>query len=299
MFSCRNEKPNTTLDKKYSLDLKIKAPLKYYYNISNETETIFEVNDKKFDNKNNSDIGMKYEMQPADSNGNIVIKITFDKFHTIIKNQDNETDIDADNAANSENPVEKFIGGIKGSSVEVTINKKGEVSSERGIKELTDNLINRMDMPDAASRFQLQKQVSAIMGGSFIKTNVEIGFKMLPDTPVFAGDTWKKKNIQELSGLKLNAITNYTLTSITDGLASIESTGEINSTGDLNTNIMGGYKIESDIKGKQEGYFEVEVNTGLLLKEESATSIKGEMDILGKSVPLTIKIKRKVEGKKL
>jgi hypothetical protein len=290
--------------KKYNLALQIKAvdssykgqnDYKYYYTITNEASSVFEVNEKQVEAANSSDIGLLYTIMPADSNGNAAIKITFDKFHMKLNNGGNEKDLDADNAAVSVDPVEKFLGKIKGSSIQAVVNKNGKIISVNSNKSYADSLLNSLDIPDPKMREQLKEQLSQIMGESFIKSNFE-NFKAL-DTSVSIGDSWTKTNNTAVSGMPLNVRTKYTLSSVDDGVATIEAesdiTNESNNQGDAFRN------VPTELKGQQKGELEVDTQTGMLLKAKSSATIKGNLQVMGREVPLTIKLKHNILGKRM
>lgn len=222
---------------------------RFYYTVNNQTITNIEANGKEIENKSTSDIGMTYEIEPRDSNGNTPIKVTFDKFSTKIKNKDIETDIDADNASNSLDPIEKFIAGIKGSSITIIVNKKGEITSEAGIQASTDSLLNKMDL-DVATQQQLQVQVSKLMGDNFIKNNLVQTSNLLPDTAVYEGDSWTKKEIIKSGDFEFNVVTKYTLVSVENDLVNLETASDINNA-DNNGAVAFGGNATAELKGTQ------------------------------------------------
>ncbi len=295
LLSCKRRDHSPT-DKKYKLGVQSQSNSTFYYTITNETSSNFEVNGKEIENKNNSDMGLVYNVQPADSNGNTAIKITFDKFHIALKNQENEKELDADNGVNSADPVENFLGKIKGSSIQAVINKNGEVSSANETKNFIDSLVSSIIIQDQKMKDQLKEQLSQLMGEGFIKNNLE-NFHIFPDTAVYVGDSWTKKNSTSASNMTLEGVTKYTLTSISNGVANIETDTRISNVSNNENKSLN--NINADLKGTQEGEFEVDTQTGMLLNGKSSATIKGSLQLMGREVPITIKMKRKVEGKKM
>lgn len=204
--------------------------------------------------------------------------------------------MDADNGANSADPVENFLGKIKGSSILAVINKNGQVLSGNETKNFIDSLVSSINIQDQRMRDQLKEQLSQLMGEGFIKNNLE-NFHIFPDTAVYVGDSWTRQNSTSASNITLNGVTKYTLTSISNGVANIEAESQISNVsnnGDKSLN-----NINADLKGTQEGEFEVNAQTGMLLNGKSSATIKGSLQLMGREVPVTIKMKRKVEGKKM
>lgn len=294
--SCKN-KSSAPTEEKLAPSVQLKSTVRYSYRITNAAATRFEVEDKSIENKNTSDISMLYEVAPPDSNGNVPVKITFEKFHTVIKKQDQETEIDTDNPTGA-TPVDRFIEGIKGSTVEVKLNNKHQLVSDEGIKKFTQGLLNKIAVSGADTKQKLQVELSKMLGESFLKNTLELGTGILPDTAVYVGDSWTRKSAMESAGLKMNAETKYTLNSIRDSVAEIESEADVHNNGTIDAGVLG-MEANANLTGKQSGEYEVDMRTGLLINEESSSTIKGEVEVMGRKVPITIKMKRKVEGKRM
>ncbi len=259
-FSCKQQNHSPT-EKKYKLGLHIKPGSKYYYTIHNETETNLKLNDKKMENKNNSTVGLIYEMI-KDTAGGFVLKIMYDSFHIVTKKGDAVTEMDAANAANSFNPVEKMLNSLKGNSIFVAINDKGRV----------------------------------ISGEGFVKNNLEQSLNIFPDSALYVGDSWTKKDTQSTE-LKLNLTTAYTLESVKDSTAEIKSTSEINN---LNTTAdLMGYSATVNFKGTEKGTIKIDLRTGLLLNQKSTINVEGTVELNATKVPVIIKMTREIVARKL
>jgi len=259
-FSCKQQNHSPT-EKKYKLGLHIKPGSKYYYTIHNETETNLKLNDKKMENKNNSTVGLIYEMI-KDTAGGFVLKIMYDSFHIVTKKGDAVTEMDAANAANSFNPVEKMLNSLKGNSIFVAINDKGRV----------------------------------ISGEGFVKNNLEQSLNIFPDSALYVGDSWTKKDTQSTE-LKLNLTTAYTLESVKDSIVEIKSASEINN---VNTTAdLMGYSATVNFKGTEKGTIKIDLRTGLLLNQKSTINVKGTVELNATKVPVIIKMTREIVARKL
>lgn len=299
-LSCKNSTTKKTFniyrsDTAYHLKANILAPgEKYYYTITNETQTTIEYNDKKTESGNNIKVGLIYE-SIIDSAGDHLLKVTYDKLHLLLKKPEGEQEYEA--AANSYDPVEKLLGTIKGSSLFISLNKKGDVINVKGSKEIADKVVASMQTFDPQIRKTLQEQVSQLIGETFIKNNLEQGFKLFPDTTISVGDSWTRKDVQS-AGISYNALTTYTLESLNDTIAQIDTESEISTGEGTASNIMG-LSVITDLKGEQTGSIKVYTTSGIIVSNESTTSMKGTIQVMGREVPVKIKMKKNISAKRI
>jgi len=300
LTSCRenDHKQHKNTEKKYKLSFHLKPGDKYYYTITAATNMKLEVQEKVVENKNNATIGLIYEML-NDSAGNHLLRITYDSFHILTRKGEEEKEIDAANAASSTDPSEKILGIIKGSSVLMSINDKGKVVAVNGFNTMMDKImasVNVSDIPSTQVQ-EIRKQLSAMLGDDFLKTNMEQNFGMLPDTGVYIGDSWKKDAIQQ-GDMHLNSTGNFTLEEVDNGVAKIKSSSDFDNAIQNNPVIMG-FKAAADFKGKEEGTYAVDINSGILTNAKSNTSMQGNVQVMGRDVPVTIELKKEISVKKL
>lgn len=296
-YSCRSKTYEyAQQDKKYHINLPLVTGSKYYYTVSNETEMNVEVNDKEIKNVNKSEIGLIYQVQ-KDSAGATLLQITYDKFHIVTKSKDNEQIVNVTRTSASFNPVEKLLSNIIGSSIYVTLNKEREIINITGNTEISGKILAAMGSEDAYTKRKIEEQISKLVGETFVKNNIEQGFKLFPDdTSIMIGDSWSRTMLQS-SDLKLDAVTNYTLVSVSDDVAKLESNAKIqthNSTAD-----MMGYQVLTNLKGTETGEFETEISSGFVLRSKSDATIQGTIEIIGKEVPVKIIMTKHITGKKV
>ena len=262
----------------YKLGLHLKAGSKYYYTINNKTETRLEVNGKKTENSNTSQVGLLYEIL-SDTAGGFLLRITYDSFHIVTKSGDTETEMDAANAAFSLNPAERLLAGLKGSSLLVQINNKGEVLVVSGYKEIADKLMANIKITTEMERQQVQTQLYEMLGEGFVKNNLAQGLNLFPDSALHTGDSWVKKSSQT-SALKLDVTNRYTLNDVENNIAEIKSASEITSSNSA-VNLMS-VETRADLKGDGESTYKIDLETGMLLIEKSVISIEGNVEMMQK-----------------
>ncbi|MDX2048319.1 MAG: DUF6263 family protein [Chitinophagaceae bacterium] len=297
IFSCNTNsgKKNTAGDEKHRLGLKLASGTKYYYTLNNQTQSELEVDGKEVNNSSKTEIGLFYDIL-KDSAGNFQLKITYDKLHITLKNKDGEEEFDAANGTGSFHPVEKMLGSIRGSLIYITLNPAGEVLQTSGTKEIAEKILASLNIRDEYGRKQVQDQLSKLVGEAFVKNNLEEGFKLLPDTAVSPGDSWSGKTVQS-ADIKFEALTTYTLVAVTKGIASINAESVLSSA--ENSASVLGYNVASSLKGKQTGEYKADAETGMLLSSKTKTSIEGTVQMMGREVPVSIKMIKEINAKKM
>lgn len=225
----------------------------------------------------------------------IQIKVTYDQLKFSLKNKEGEKEIDAANSGHSFDNLEKQLAAIKGASMNITLNKKGDVLQVVGSKEIADKLIATLHATNPASQARVREQFNKFIGEDFVKNNLATQFKLFPDSTVAVGNTWEIKNIISAE-IGVNAVTKYVFDDMDGSSATVTGSAEINT--DNNATIMGN-EVVTNMKGNQEGRFETDTATGLLMKGETTTSMEGSFQMMGKDIPVSIKIKKHITGKKL
>jgi len=307
MCSCKNAKNtpgsngmnSSTTDasiseagKKYQYRLHPEVGKKYLYTIKTATNTKLEVNDKTIETGNRSEIGIVYEIV-KDTSNNLLIKLTYNKIYIVLQKTDMEDEIiDADKDAAQRTTVEQLLSTIKGSSILLTINAAGDIISSTGSKEITDKIIGGLSDGDVKMKQLVQQLLSKFTGEGFIQDNLKEGFKLFPDSAVNVGDTWNKKTSQS-ADISFESLTKYALTSLEDNIAYIETVGQISSGKNTTSNIMG-QQVTTNLNGEQTGNFKTDISTGMLQSGKTDISIKGTIQVSGREVPVTLKIKKEI-----
>lgn len=291
--SCKNNTHHGAT-KKYHFNLNPPTGAKYYFNINTETESKVSAMGRDVETNNKSEVGLIYEVVSSTPDS-IQIKITYDQLKFSLKTKEGEKEIDAANSGHSFDNLEKQLAAVKGSSLNVTLNKKGEVLLISGGNEITDKLIATLNATNPASQARVREQFNKFLGEDFVENNLASQFKLFPDTAVAVGNTWKQENALSTE-IGTKASSTFSFDDLDGNIAAVKSTAVINTNN--KTTIMGN-EVEANIQGNQEGQFETDTATGLLMKSETTTAIDGTMQMMGKDIPLSIKITKHIDGKKL
>ena len=270
---------------------------KYYYTIKNTTSFTASGGNVDIEGENTAETGIISEILPPDSAGNKRIKYSFDKLHAETAKNDEKEIYDADNAAESGETMDKVFNSIKGSSILITMDAKGNVINTTGSKEITDKVLAGLTTYDAAEKSIIAERLKKIAGDDFLKENFEQMYKLLPDTAVHAGSTWTAAT--EVPGeVTLKSLTTYTLEDIDGSIADISFKADIKSGEQATLSIMGS-NINAAISGTQKGNMQVDVKQGRIVSAASKINIAGNVSGAMKNIPVKIAITRTMKSKEL
>ncbi len=284
-----------TKKKAYKLRLNPSAGSAYHYDITNETKFKLEVHDKKIDNRKEMTVGVDNKVL-KDSSGDFVLNIKYRKIHLHSRNGDTEEDKDAANASTSIDPVEKMLGALVSADLASVVSPTGEVKSVKGYRELADKIMAGTSEMDGATRATIQKRLEQTIMDGIIKKNMDQLFKVFPDSAVHIGDTWKLSSTEKES-IPVHVTASYAIKDISGGIALIQSEGEIVSDSSM-TQVMG-YQVMINLKGSQEGEYEMETATGMLQTSEIRMQVEGTIQMLGGEFPLVLEVNIKIKGRKM
>ena len=279
--------------KVYRLRLNLPVGSTYYYSITNESAFKMEFEDKKVSSLNRSMVGLSYKVG-RDSAGDYLLDIMYDKVHVHTKTGEGEDDLDADSAKSSVNQVENLLGYLKGATIRVVLGPGGEMRSVNGYDVIKEKIMGSFRPEDTYSKNIAERQWDQQIKAGLIQKNMEQLFRIFPDSAVHVGDKWRMKT-EEHNEINLRINSEYTLKSIHDGVAVIQSDGEISSAD--STGSAMGYNFAVSLKGRQEGQFEVQVATGMVVSSSLESQIEGDMDVMGRKVPMRVSSKVEVLGR--
>ncbi len=163
-------------------------------------------------------------------------------------------------------------------------------------KEITDKIMSFIDVNNEMEKNKVQAQISGLLGEGFVKNNLEQSLNIFPDSALYVGDSWRKKDTQSTE-LKLNLTTAYTLESVKDSTAEIKSASEINNL-NTTTDLMG-YNATVNFKGTEKGTIKIDLRTGWLLNQKSTINVEGTVELNATKVPVIIKMTREIVARKL
>lgn len=268
----------------------------YTYGMKTHFDIDMEMMGKEMKTSADMDFGFNMKVDDVDANGNRLISSTYDAIRFKMSAMGMDMGYDSKNVGDTskENVMQgmfrKIFGSMVGKTFKMTMSPKGEITRVEGMKELTESMLNSMDLPEAEKE-QARKQMEQSFSEDQIKQSFGQGFGFYPDKPVKVGDSWNKNLVKDISNMKMNIDTKYTVKEIKDAVVILETKGVIKSSGSDSITT-----VKMDMGGDMNGTMEIDRSSGMAQKGNMDMSIKITMQ--GMPKPMDMKANIIIEGKK-
>jgi hypothetical protein len=181
----------------------------------------------------------------------------------------------------------QILGAMKGSQFSFTINEKGDVGEVMGLKEMQEKII--AGIPNG-------REMISGMQESFdeeaIRQNMQQAFSAYPGKRVRIGESWNRSIIQKNQGMDIKSDNTYTLESVNGNDASVKVTSKLSSAGTQDG-------AEVNLTGSSEGKVHYDLPTGISTDGDIDMNMDVKVKAEGGEVPMNMKIKMIIKGKKL
>lgn len=265
----------------------------YYYTVRSETHAEYTVNDKKMESGSVTEMGMRLALA-KDSGDGVLAHITYDRLHVVMDNRGEHMDVTARQGDSSTEPVERMLGNVLGSVLTVHLDSRGIVRRVDGDAEIKTKVYGALGGAEPSVKLVVDNQLGKLFGPEFAKNTLQQLFKLVPDSISYVGDSWNVDQMQE--GMKMQLSHIYTFAGVDDGIASVEGRAKIESDEDNSVTFMD-QQMPASLSGKGEDHYKVDMHSGMLLQGHSTLTLKGQLTVFGKDVPLEFHSEKSIEGK--
>lgn len=280
LTACNNKSSEETL-----LTFKMKEGNSYEYllNMSLDQELMGQ--------QTKMQMGTSFTMEPTGSqDSSQTIKATYDRFFLKVDAGGMSMDIDTDQdlpAGNIEdfqsNPIlamQRVFGGIKGKSVTMQVNGKGEVTEVQGYREIFSAMADELSLPEE-QKAQLLISMQDQFSDKAMRDQFTTFFSAFANRMVKVGDTWSAT--AEMGGQMDGEMTNkYTVKNIAgnDVTLGVESVFTGKGSESLNGSQKGTIVVNTDLgivtTGDLTQDFKVKAE-GMTIDMKGKTTIKGRV----------------------
>jgi Family of unknown function (DUF6263) len=181
--------------------------------------------------------------------------------------------------------MDKLGKNIVGKSVILKMDKGNNVTSVSGFENIV-----LPDSTDTVAKATMEKMFSKDQFNSMFG----MMFKIYPDKPVKVGDSWNSESEMEMSNIRMKIKMKHTLLEVKDGIAIIDIKGLIDGKGKMN---QGGVSIDMNLSGGQNGKLNITMNTGYVKSGSYKMDVKGNMEVMGQKVAVSMTGDYVVRGK--
>ncbi len=283
-------------EKVYTLRLNPPDSASYTYEVSNHSETVMDAGGNDITNTSKTDALIRYDLF-RDSSGYFRFTMKFERIGLYSKSGEQETEAQVSNGTIPFSPEEQILAALRDGKITGLLSSAGEIKEVRGYEAMTEKIQSQLREDDHTGRAIIKERWEKMAGNNLIRQNLSQLFRLFPDSAVRLGDTWKISN-KQVSEFSVNMTNEFTLKTINENFAIITASGKV--TNDHTTEMLPVYgHVTTSFQGGQESRFEMEARTGMLLNSEIKSDVKGTVRVMGREVPVQIKTRIKIQGKRL
>ena len=202
------------------------------------------------------ELTMTMEVLDVDKDGNVTVKMTFDRY--VVMSEDQAIDFDSDNPPEDVDIFTAVKAAIVGQSFEAKLSPRNEVLEIMEAEGLRKAIVEKAGK-DAAIESIRGLDVTGLQNDQGINEHLVCLLVPYPDKPVKVGDTWTRQEKQ--SGTVSN--NTYTLESRRNGIATVRVKGDV--------------KGGEPMHGTQEGTVKIDEASGAIVEAKLHTELGGEM----------------------
>ena len=246
----------------YDLKFNLKPGTSYFFKseIEQNTETM------GMKSKSEIDATYSYLVKGA-KDGNLILEVIYDKMEGSVEAMGSKTKYSSDDKGAGSGVYGAFVG----KPLNITVTKTGKIIS-----------IDNVDFLNNSKGFS-KDDLTQSMGMSM---------DIYPDHPVKIGDSWTKETESKFQNLSMKLISNYKLVSVAANVATLQMSGEIK----MDQNVKAQEGMQMKLGGSQEGVLKIDISSGMAISGDLNQKIKGELNMQGNAMPLSMDSKIKLSG---
>jgi hypothetical protein len=239
-------------------------------------------------------IGMGYRMEvlDVDAEGKATLRTAY---HDVSFRQESPAGVIAFDSSKPDGevpPAARGFAALAGQQFTMALTRDGKVTEIRGVQEMLDAIVEKLDMPPGPTRDAMAKTIKEQFGETAMREQMQNLFAFYPDQPVGVGDSWTQ-TVRISMGFPMVLENTYALKSRNAGVATIAVETKLGSNPDAKPLEMGTISIAYDLSGTQAGDLTVDEATGWTTAAKLKQDITGDMTVAAggnaQKVPLTIK----------
>jgi hypothetical protein len=208
---------------------------------------------------------------------------------------------DSDNPPAEIPPGAQAFSALVGNGFSMLITPQGRVLEVEGLEAMYEQMLQAIDLPDAAAEQQFRQTLEQQFGEEALKQQMNGASFEFPPEPIGIGESWTTTT--ELTVLMPMVIeSKYTLRSVEGGLAELELSSTVNSSANAGPVDFGTFQIEYSVSGEQQGAVQVDLASGMTSSQIHQT-LSGEMVMAAEgetlNVPISIRSTVEVESSRV
>ncbi|OGF66666.1 MAG: hypothetical protein A2Y62_21365 [Candidatus Fischerbacteria bacterium RBG_13_37_8] len=278
---------------KIQLQLKLKEGSSYEIKAGADQKISQTIQGQKMDMLQKTTMEYTFAVEKVEPNGNATAKISYNSIKFEQDGPGGKIEYDSSNPPAKIPPAAAGFAALKEGTFTVILSPEGRVVDMKGIDKMLDLVIEKLDLPDEATRIQAKENAQNFFGEQVMKEMMESMMAIYPEKPVGVGDTWSKVVLVS-KGFPMILTNNFTLKKRKNGIATVEIKSSVQPYPEAAPMEMGPIKLKYELSGTQEGTMELEEATGwskrATIKQNftGTVHIEGAPQMSGMSFPMTV-----------
>jgi Family of unknown function (DUF6263) len=239
--------------------------------------------------------GFDMAVAETDTAGNKILNTTYKSMKMTMDRAGEKMVVDTDEklgevdeAAMAANPMlmmKKMFASIKGKTIKMTVNKKGEITKVTGFSEMLKSMVESITQNEQMRSLIMQNAEQQFNEES-AKQSFAYTFNFYPDKDVKVGESWTR-DITTDGAMAMLLKNTYTLKAIEGDRMTIEVVSKI----------LPKPGNTDGVTGDMNGVLVVDKKSGLVVQGDITQKMKGNLSSGGQNVPMDITTKAKITGK--
>jgi len=267
-------------DEKIVLRLRLKEGESYRQRMTTDQKISQTIQGQQLDMAQKMGMEFTYDVLKVNADGTARVKVTYTG---VLFEQDGpmgKIRYDSANPPETVHPLAQGFAALVGQGFSMEFTPEGKVTNVEGVDAMLKHMLANMDLPDEATKADLEKKLTEQFGDQAMKEMMENMMATYPDGPVGLEDSWSKKIVVS-KGFGMIMENTWTLKARRDGKALVSVTSKVSPNPDAAAIAVGPMKIGYDLSGKQEGTIEIDEATGWTLRQELTQDLSGKVRMEG------------------
>ncbi len=231
--------------------------------LSNTNDMEISVMGQQIPQKQAMSISYSYAVEEGAEEGQFQITSTTERVQSRTEAMGQNLSFDSAETGDRVPPIFQPFNALVGTSVSMSVGADGTIHSIDGLSDLTQRVMDSIDMPNPEMNEQVRSQMEMTMGEDPMLENYRHAFRWYPEGPVAVGDSWTK-SATTYAGFPMETSTTLTLDRVEDGIAFISFTGDVVS--DDSEMEMGPVSMTMNVSGTEEGSLQMDLRTGAVMQ---------------------------------
>src|SRR4030042_1010412 len=206
---------------KIQLQLKLKEGSSYEIKAGADQKISQTIQGQKMDMTQKTTMEYTFAVEKVEPNGNATAKISYNSIKFEQDGPGGKIEYDSSNPPEKITPSAAGFAALKEGTFTVILSPEGRVVDMKGIDKMLDLVIEKLDLPDEATRIQAKENAQNFFGEQVMKEMMESMMAIYPEKPVGVGDTWSKVVLVS-KGFPMILTNNFTLKKRKNGIAPVE-----------------------------------------------------------------------------